>query len=70
MSKVISNEITYRIVVNQVFFDDDSELIIKTGYPEGQEHDLDITLEWVEGQTPEWANSLSKLDILKLIGEN
>jgi hypothetical protein len=69
MSKVISNEITYHIVVNQVFFDDDTELIIKTGYPEGQEHDLDITLEWVEGQAPEWAESLSKLDILKLTGE-
>lgn len=65
--KVFSNEVTYRIVIQQVFFDDDTELIIKTSYPEGQEHDLDITLEWVEGEAPEWAKGLSDTDILKMI---
>ena len=67
MMKVTSNEITYHIVINQIFFADDSELIVRTGYPEGQEHDLDITLEWVEGEVPEWAKALSDKDILKLI---
>ena len=65
--KVTSNEITYHIVINQIFFADDSELIVRTGYPEGQERDLDITLEWVEGEVPEWAKDLSDKDILKLI---
>ena len=65
--KVFSNEVTYRTVINQVFFDDDTELVIRTGYPEGQEHDLDITLEWVEGEAPEWAKDLSDTDILKMI---
>ena len=65
--RVTSNEVTYRIVVQQVFFNDDTELVIRTGCPEGQEHDLDITLEWVEGEAPEWAKDLSDTDILKMI---
>jgi hypothetical protein len=33
--KFRSREITYRKVIEQVFFDDESELIIKTGWAEG-----------------------------------
>ena len=65
--RVTSNEITYRTVINQVFFADDSELIITTGYPEGQEADLDISLEWVLGKAPKWAMDLEDKDILKMI---
>ena len=65
--KVFSNEITYRTITNQIFFDDDTELVIKKGYPEGQDHDLDITLEWVAGEVPEWAKNISDMDILNMI---
>jgi hypothetical protein len=65
--RVISNEITYRTVINQVFFADVSELIITTGYPEGQEADLDISLEWALGEAPKWAEDLEDKDILKMI---
>lgn len=56
--KIKSREITYRSIVEQIFFEDDSELIIKTGWAEGQEADLDITAEWV-GEKPKWANDLT-----------
>jgi hypothetical protein len=49
-----SREITYRIIIEQVFFEDGTELVIKTGWPEGQEHDQDIDYEWVNGK-PKWA---------------
>ena len=64
MAEVSSREITYRSIVEQVFFDDDSELIIKTGWPEGQEFDLDVEVKWMF--EPEWAEGLSKEDLLKL----
>ena len=54
--KITSREITYRSVVEQIFFEDDTELTVKTGWAEGQEADLDITLNWVTGK-PEWANN-------------
>lgn len=66
--RVTSNEITYHTIINQVFFADGSELIITTGYPEGQEADLDISLEWVLGKAPRWATDLEDKDILKMIG--
>ena len=66
--RVTSNEITYRTIINQVFFADGSELIITTGYPEGQEAELDISLEWVLGKAPKWAADLEDKDILKMVG--
>jgi hypothetical protein len=67
--KVTSKEITYRSVVEQVFFEDDSELIIKCGWPEGQPFDMDIDTEWANGTTPEWAKSLSKEELVNLVGK-
>ena len=56
--RVTSKEITYRQVIEQVFFNDDSELIIRTGWPEGQEFDLDISVEWAT-TIPAWAKDLT-----------
>ena len=66
MVKVTRKEITYRSVIEQVFFDDESELIIKTGWAENQEFDLDVDLEWIP-EVPEWAKNLTKDQILKLV---
>jgi hypothetical protein len=52
---ITSREITYRSVVEQIFFEDETELVVTTGWAEGQEEDLDITLNWVTGE-PEWVN--------------
>jgi hypothetical protein len=67
--RVTSNEITYHTIINQVFFADGSELIITTGYPEGQEADLDRSLEWATGKAPKWARDLEDKDILKMVGK-
>lgn len=64
--KVKSREITYRQVIEQVFFEDESELIIKTGWPEDQFFDTDIDIEWAIGQAPKWATNLTKDEILKM----
>jgi hypothetical protein len=48
-----SREITYRSVVEQIFFEDQTELVVTVGWPEGQEHDLDIIYDWVTGE-PEY----------------
>jgi len=53
--KIKSREITYRIVVEQIFFEDDTELIVITGWPEGQEHDIDLEFDWVMGN-PDWVD--------------
>ena len=63
--RVTSREITYRQVIEQVFFNDDSELIIRTGWPEGQELDLDISIEWVTDE-PEWAKGLTPQELDEL----
>ena len=52
--KVQSREITYRIIVEQIFFEDGTELVVRTGWPEGQEADVDIEFDWVMGN-PDWA---------------
>ena len=52
--KIKSREITYRIIVEQIFFEDGTELVVRTGWPEGQELDLEVELDWVEGK-PDWA---------------
>jgi hypothetical protein len=54
--EITSREITYRSIIEQIFFEDETELTVTTGWAEGQEADLDITLNWVTGE-PEWANN-------------
>ena len=49
-----SREITYRSVVEQVFFEDGTELVATVGWPEGQQYDIDVKLDWVAGK-PAWA---------------
>ena len=63
--QVSSREITYREIIEQVFFDDDSELIIKTGWPEGQEFDPDISVEWAT-TIPAWAKDLTAEQLSEL----
>jgi hypothetical protein len=53
--KIKSREITYRIIVEQIFFEDDTELVVRTGWPEGQEHDIDLEFDWVMGN-PDWVD--------------
>ena len=48
-----SREITYRSIVEQIFFEDETELVVTTGWPEGQEFDADVKLDWVSGE-PDW----------------
>jgi hypothetical protein len=48
-----SREITYRQIVEQIFFEDGTELVVKTGWPEGQIYDVDVELDWVTGE-PDW----------------
>ena len=52
--KIESREITYRQIVEQIFFEDGTELVVGTGWPEGG-GDLDVELDWAEGEAPEWA---------------
>jgi hypothetical protein len=52
--KIESREITYRQIVEQIFFEDGTELVVTTGWPEGG-GDLDVKLDWVEGEAPEWS---------------
>lgn len=63
--KITSKEVTYHSFIEQIYFEDDSELVIKIGWPEGQRFDLDIDLEWPQGK-PEWANNLSDQEIFQL----
>jgi hypothetical protein len=63
--QVTSREITYREIIEQVFFDNDSELIIRTGWPEGQEFDLDISVEWAT-TIPAWAKDLTVEQLIEL----
>jgi len=60
--KVKSREITYRSIIEQVFFDDDSELIIETGWAEGQEADLDVSHRWAM-EEPEWAKGMTTQEL-------
>jgi len=48
-----SREITYRQIVEQIFFEDGTELVVTTGWPEGQEYDVDLKFDWMT--RPEWA---------------
>ena len=48
-----SREITYRSIVEQIFFEDGTELVVTTGWPEGG-GDFDVKLDWVTGEEPEW----------------
>jgi hypothetical protein len=50
-----SREITYRSIVEQIFFEDGTELVVTTGWPEGGGGDFDVELDWVEGEAPVWA---------------
>jgi hypothetical protein len=54
--KITSREITYRSVVEQIFFEDETELVVTSSWAEGQEADLEIALDWVTGE-PEWVNN-------------
>jgi len=58
-----SREITYRSIVEQIFFEDGTELVVTTGWPEGQMYDIDTKLDWVEGEPPAWASEYKHEDL-------
>jgi hypothetical protein len=64
--KVKSRETTYRIHIEQIFFDDEdeSELIIRTGHPTEGGGDFDVEYEWVNDE-PEWAEGKTFAEILE-----
>jgi len=64
-----SRELTYVIAVEQIFFEDDSELIIRVGTPTSGGGDIDVEFDWVTDK-PDWADYLDEdtlvnYDILK-----
>ena len=63
--KVRSKEVTYEIAIEQVFFEDDSEFIIRTGWATGGGSDIDIEIEWV-GDVPEWAQGMTAYELSEL----
>lgn len=56
---ISSREVTYVSAVEQIFFEDGSELIITIGSPTAGGGDFDIEFEWV-GDIPDWEYSLDK----------
>ena len=66
---VISKNVTYRIVIEQIFFDTNDELIVRTGWPEDQMFDTDVDIIWATGQPPEWANNLTDKEILDMVNK-
>jgi len=61
---VASREITYRMIVEQVFFEDETELLVRTGWPEEDPLEEHITYEWATGTEPEWAEGYSFEELL------
>lgn len=66
--KVLSREVTHRSIIEQVYFYDGSELIIKTSWNEGYPEKTWIDLEWPEGR-PEWADVLGYNEVIELAKE-
>ena len=56
---ITSREVTYRSAVEQIFFEDGTELVITIGAPAEGGGDIDIEYDWVEGK-PDWADYLDE----------
>jgi hypothetical protein len=62
--KVRSKEITYRLIIEQVFFDgDELAKVFALSWAEGQEADLDVSHEWATGEAPEWAKGMTTQEL-------
>jgi hypothetical protein len=54
-----SREVTYRSAVEQIFFEDGTELCITIGAPATGGGGFDIEFDWVDGK-PDWAEYLDE----------
>lgn len=50
---IVSREITYHTAVEQIFFEDGTELVVTIGAPATGGGGFDIELDWVDGE-PDW----------------
>lgn len=67
--EITSREVTYVIAVEQIFFQDGTELVIRVGCPTAGGGDFDVEFDWVTDK-PDWADYLDEYtlvnyDILK-----
>ena len=67
---ITSREVTYVSAVEQIFFEDGTELCITIGSPTSGGGSFDVEFDWVDGK-PDWAedwldeDTLLDYDILK-----
>ena len=60
---ITSREVTYRSAVEQIFFEDGTELCITIGSPTSAGGSFDIEFDWVD-EKPEWADYLDENTLL------
>ena len=56
---ITSREVTYRSAVEQIFFEDGTELCITIGTDTSGGGQIDIEYDWVTGK-PDWADYLDE----------
>jgi hypothetical protein len=56
---ITSREVTYRSAVEQIFFEDGTELCITIGTDTSGGGSIDIEYDWVTGK-PDWADYLDE----------
>ena len=64
---ISSREVTYRSAVEQIFFEDGTELVITMGAPAEGGGDIDIEYDWVNGK-PDWADYLNESTLVNYEG--
>ncbi len=57
--KLRSKEVTCRTTIYQVIFSDDEECVVRFSEIEGLTEDPHVEVEWVTGETPEWAEKFA-----------
>ncbi len=60
---IASREVTYRSYVEQIFFEDETELCITVGAPATGGGGFDIEFDWVDGK-PDWAEFLDEMSLV------
>jgi hypothetical protein len=63
-----SREITYQTRIEQIFFEDGTELVATTGFSTGGGGEVYFDYEWID-EEPEWAKSLD-IEALLLTGKD
>ena len=60
---ITSREVTYRSAVEQIFFEDGTELVITIGSPTTGGGSFDVEFDWVDGK-PDWAEYLDEMTLV------